>query len=519
MKILFATNQLWSFTGSEMTLLGLAQACAARGHQVACHAQFISPRMLTDLQRRGLKLIEAAADLASDAPDVVYCQHHPVAAAVRRRLPTVPMVLAHLGVEPELEQAPLVNCAIEKHLAISEEARDLLIRQGIDPQRIVMFRNAVRDDLFEPFAARNDKALLFSYKIPAEWKGLLKQAAADSALEFDGESLIARGHLDPEELAQRLRGSKLVFASGRSALEAALAGAAVVILGPKGLDGALTVDSIDVLAQCNFSGRRHAGEVTPETLRKAIAQALSADHATVRAQIVETFGLVARSRELEQLLLAALSSPVRPDAASSATVHRFDELLDEQRRMAVWQNKLVTRGETAQSVRALNALLRQGGVTGAIDALDPRTLLSEANAAWQAQNSDEALSKYATAFILDRTSAETSQQFVSALLVHLGTLHAKQGKVAQRKTTLAAFLRLQPSNAWAIGMLIKLSANPCDPLMFRELLELAPRWNDEARASARSMLLSLDRTKACAEADRLLHHLESNRGPDGLAAR
>jgi len=72
-RILLGTNHLWSYTGSELNLVGLARAMAAR-------------------------------------------QHHPVATILRSRLPTHPLLLAHLGVEPEIDRAPLQEFGASAYL-------------------------------------------------------------------------------------------------------------------------------------------------------------------------------------------------------------------------------------------------------------------------------------------------------------------------------------------------------------------------------------------------------------------
>ena len=128
----------------QLNLIGLARAMAARGHEVACYAQFVTPLMRSAIADLGLRVLEdVQGELDRFAPDAIFCQHHPVASILRSRLPTPPLLLAHLGVEPEIEQAPLLECGASVHLAISEEMRDALIAQEVPMEKIVVFRNAV----------------------------------------------------------------------------------------------------------------------------------------------------------------------------------------------------------------------------------------------------------------------------------------------------------------------------------------------------------------------------------------
>lgn len=338
MKILFATNHFWNYTGSELNLVGLARAMAARGHEVACHAFIVSPAMGANLQAMGLRLLpEEDGVLTQFEPDAVFCQHHSMAAMVRARLPTLPMVLAHLGVEVELEQSPLIDAGVGLHLAISEEMRDRLVAQGVPSDKVRIFRNAIDNSLYlhEAGAGARQEALLFSYKLREEATSLIATVTQGFGMTLDTSSLTTHGVQAPAAVAARLGAAGLVFASGRSALEAAMGGAAVVVLGPKGLDGALTSQTWRTLAQANFSGRRHRLALTAEPLRQAIAQALQSDIEATQAAVRAEFSLDARAEELETLLRALPNSGL--SARELELNRRLSQLLRDQKLLAMQQ--------------------------------------------------------------------------------------------------------------------------------------------------------------------------------------
>lgn len=344
MKILFATNHLWNYTGSELNLIGLARSMAGRDHEVACYAQFVTPLMRSAIADLGLRVLEdMQAEFDRFAPDAIFCQHHPVASIVRSRLPKPPLLLAHLGVEPEIEQAPLLECGASVHLAISEEMRDALTVQGVPAEKIVIFRNAIDGwaDESEAEPEVKDGAVLFSYKISPSDAALVTRVTAEFGMALDSTSLTQRGDQTPQGVRARLRTAKLVLASGRGALEAAQAGAAVVVLGPKGLDGALTADTWAILAQANFSGRRHATALTEEALRRSIKEALSADGKETSRVLARQFGLPGRAEALERLLLGAPRCAMSPRDISLNC--RMACLLEEQRRMAMYQGELAAQ--------------------------------------------------------------------------------------------------------------------------------------------------------------------------------
>lgn len=338
MKILFATNHFWNYTGSELNLIGLARAMAARGHEVACCALVVSPALREGLREMGLRLLASTEHaLVEFAPDAVFCQHHSAAAMVRSRLPATPMALAHLGVEPELEQAPLLDCGAGLHLAISEEVRDRLVSQGVSAGKMAIFRNSIDLRLHGDPADRAARsgAVLFSYKLPQDVAGLVASATQRFGMVLDTNSLTTMGVQAPPAVAARLRSARLVFASGRSALESALGGAAVVVLGPKGLDGALTAQSWRDLAQANFSGRRHARVFTEDSVREAIAEALQSDVAATRRELESVFSLDRRAAELDSLL-CELPAPVM-SPGELVLLRRLSQLLQEQRLLAAQQ--------------------------------------------------------------------------------------------------------------------------------------------------------------------------------------
>lgn len=337
MRILLATNHLWRYTGAECNLMDLARALAVRGHQLACYAVFVAPAMKAPFEEAGARVLVADAEVDAFAPDAIFCQHHPVASLLRDRLPEVPMVLAHLGVEPILEQAPLVPCGVDLHLAISEEARAALVAQGVPEEKIRVFRNVV-EARRRPSASERSGALLFSYKLSRETCSVLSCVVGEMGLSLDTDSLAKSGTLRPDHVAEKLGHARLVIASGRSALEAATAGAAVVVLGPAGLDGALTAQTLQTLAEANFSGRRHGARVTPESVRQAVTEALASNVQETLAEVRRQFDPHQRAEQLESILAAA--SPPVMSALDVARNQRLARLLHEQRWMAVYQAEL-----------------------------------------------------------------------------------------------------------------------------------------------------------------------------------
>lgn len=500
MKVLLGTNQLWGHTGSELTLLGLAQELASRGHEVACFAIFVSPLMAEVFKRERLRLIDKAA-VDSFRPDAIYCQHQTAATTIRAHLPTTPMVLAHLGVEPELEQLPLLDCCAQMHLAISEEVRDRLIGQGAPPERIVIFRNAIPT---RQFAVRDKhtgkKAVLFSYKLCDAHIEIVRQAAEQEELQLDDETLTQRGQTDYRAIPENLAPARVVLASGRSALEAALSGAAVVVIGPRGLDGAVTLESFDKLAEANFSGRRFAKEITIESVRKEIGHALRVDTIAVAMRTKSVFALEERSSELIHLLQQAIDAP-RPQIprANLELIRRFDTLLAEQRRMSVVQSKLARDPSNkspdfepeAPHLTPLSRYILADLPDLDLYRDDEPALLARASAEWRAKHADSALAYYLAAYASDTHTSVATSHLARFVLIRLNAEYEKANERTERKRALRAFLCLQPDNLWVIETLAKLAAEPYDPRVFREFLLHAAHWTPPVKTAVKTLLLRL----------------------------
>jgi tetratricopeptide (TPR) repeat protein len=355
LRLVLATNHLWNNTGSELTLLGFARALAAKGHEVVCFALMTNPKIARGLQGDGLRLLQSREELAQFNPDAVYCQHHTTAAAVRGCLPVVPILLAHLGVEPELEQAPFVNCRISRHLAISEEVQASLIQQGINSNRIQIFRNAVPAASFSKYCLprTGNTALLFSYKLSKGQRSVIRDGVGKAGLQLDDQSMTSIGQLPYEAIGERLSSARVVLASGRSAIEAMMTGAPTIVVGPKGLDGAATPARLAELAKANFSGRLIAQEITVETVRESVAQALAVDARLTSSTAINLFDLDKRTLELEHLCArAARKRHLEMPRQQLDRVSRFDRFLADHRKMVLRQHRFDQEGVVREATGA-----------------------------------------------------------------------------------------------------------------------------------------------------------------------
>ncbi|MCX5835052.1 MAG: hypothetical protein NTV99_11195 [Deltaproteobacteria bacterium] len=113
MSVLLATNHLFAFTGSEITLYTIAKFLKEKSHGVTVFAKYVNPGFTGVFKG----IAPACSDLRQIQGrhyDAAYVQHHTTALEVRHHFPDLPIVLASLGVLPFLEQPPIVDLTIHR---------------------------------------------------------------------------------------------------------------------------------------------------------------------------------------------------------------------------------------------------------------------------------------------------------------------------------------------------------------------------------------------------------------------
>ena len=258
LNVFLATNHLFDYTGSEITLLTIAKKMREKGHTVFVYAKYIDKnfiRVFHDIAT----VSNSIENLSQHQFDAAYIQHHPIALEVRHKFPTLPVFLASLGVLPFLEQPPLVNLNIHKYLAISEEVKDNLIHKGIKSSSIEIFRNIIDSNKFKPTRTVNPtplNAIVYSYKITPENLNVVQKAC--EALNIQCRHIGEKpGVIDQNNVAEELNKADIVFTLGRGVIETMMCGKIPIVYDYQGGDGMVTPENIHELMSHNFSGRRY----------------------------------------------------------------------------------------------------------------------------------------------------------------------------------------------------------------------------------------------------------------------
>jgi hypothetical protein len=253
MRILLASARPLFRSGTPMFIRDISRTLQELGHTVMAWGFTPSqesppcpdddfPRV-TDLARLPFK------------PDIIHAQHHLEAMAALAALPDVPAVFhCHSAV---WHGCPPRHPRILHHLAMSRTlAERLSVEFNIAPSDITVLLNPVdlgRFSVVRAPAARPARALFFNSRHQEQGATVktIRAATARCGLALD---FLGAPFTDPVEKPETILPSyDIVFASGRSAIEALASGCAVVVLGTTSCGGMVRTGNFERFRTVNFS--------------------------------------------------------------------------------------------------------------------------------------------------------------------------------------------------------------------------------------------------------------------------
>jgi hypothetical protein len=348
-KILITNAALASWTGSELYARDIARGLRSRGHTPFLFSFSLGP-LAEELRREGFVVVDDLTDLP-ESPDLIHGQHHAEAMAAIAFFPAAPAVFFCHGTEP-WEEIPPHHPRIRRYVAVSDGvAEHVVLRAGI-PERtvdvVVNFVDTARFTARGPLPPRPRRALVFSnYVGESDFLSAVREACGrlDIALDVIGEG-VGRPVKNPEGI---LGDYDVVFAIGRSALEAMAVGAAVILCNTEGIGGLVTPADRERLRRGDI-GR--ASLTLPATadgiereLRKYDAPAAAAVRDHVRAEATLA-GALDRVIGIYERAIADFPGPLTPEGEREA-LHRhsrrhtravkrrlLEPLRDAERRLA-----------------------------------------------------------------------------------------------------------------------------------------------------------------------------------------
>ncbi|MSQ48754.1 MAG: hypothetical protein EXR78_10305 [Deltaproteobacteria bacterium] len=300
MRILITNTALVHRSGSELYVRDLALGLLERGHTPLVYSPILG-EVAQEIRAATIPVVDHLDKIAL-SPDLIHGQHHLEMLTALLHFPGVPAIAFCHGWAP-WEENPLRFPRILRYVAVDLPCRDrLLFEHGIPEEQIQLLLNFVDLQRFcprAPLPARPQRALIFSnYATEGTHLPVLREACARLGLKLDVMGAAARtASAQPEkELGQY----DLVFAVGRSALEALAIGTAVVLCSPVGVGPLVTVQDLDRLRMLNCGIRTLRMPLTPENLIQQISRYDAQDATEVSRRIRATVG---RDAVVDELLV------------------------------------------------------------------------------------------------------------------------------------------------------------------------------------------------------------------------
>ncbi|WP_134643068.1 glycosyltransferase [Pseudaestuariivita atlantica] len=291
MKILLTQRALEKYSGSELYTAEVARGLKARGHDVAVYCP--RPGQIARLISSNGIVVADATDALPFVPDVIHGQHHLPLMAALARFEGVPAVHVWHGARPWVEEVPH-HPRIVRRIVTSGRMRPLMAAEhGIPEDRIDLIPNTVDTDRFSHVRTVPDRphsATLFGHGgFYAHELRMLEEACVANGLTLEKIGYPYNNPRPRPEYA--LPDFDMVFAIGRSALEAMACGCAVIPIVPQLAGTRITMDTLDDWAEANYSPRyyRSADRFDTAWLRGQIAAWDPVDIARVTQEVRRRF--------------------------------------------------------------------------------------------------------------------------------------------------------------------------------------------------------------------------------------
>ncbi len=321
-SVLLTNNALGPRGGSETYIRDVALALLKRGHRPVAFSLVLGD-IAGELRRATVPVIDDLSRLAQ-APDVIHGHHHFETLIATLTFPDTPVVNFCHGWMP-WEEMPLHHPAVRRYVAVDEVCVDRLVREeGIDACRVELFLNFVDLDRFRqraPLPARPARALVLGNAARQEgYVRAIATACQATAVALDVVGLSAgNSSSTPETL---LAGYDLVFAKGRTALEALAVGCATVLADAAGAGPLVTPENYDTLRPRNFGIRALTQGHDAAWYSRQIAGYRPDANAALTARVRAEAGMDVAIDRLLDIYAAAIAAPPGPgDRSLAAAVH------------------------------------------------------------------------------------------------------------------------------------------------------------------------------------------------------
>ncbi|NMJ40770.1 glycosyltransferase family 4 protein [Roseomonas sp. JC162] len=320
LRILLTNLVLAGRSGTEIFVEQLAEWFRQRGHTPIVYAPLIGP-LGEAMRSRGHHVFDRIAAIEVP-PDVIHGHHAGPTMTALAAFPSAPAIFVSHSVEAEFDRPP-DHPGIRRYFAVSSLVAPRWSSPTIPGSRIERLYNAVDLDRFArrpPLPAAPRRAVLVAKH--GSHAAMVREACAGAGLELE-EVGPATGRVS-DDLPSLYRDADIVFASGRSALEAAATGCAVVLTEGRGLHGTIRPEDVDRVIDYNWGIHLLARRASVRSLAAAIAAYDPAGAAEVARRVRRRCGLDSQGERLLGIY-ADIRAAAAPNAGHGQAIASFLE--------------------------------------------------------------------------------------------------------------------------------------------------------------------------------------------------
>lgn len=309
MKILITNHTLRQRGGSELFTAEIALALRSRGHDI-CVFSTDQGEVSNKLAKQNIPIINDPADCPF-IPDIIHGQHHLETMAALCLWPDTPAIYMIHGSAP-WEELPPSHPRIMQYLAPSCHFGWIIEQNcGVDKNSLGIIRNFYDSDRYttiRPSEEKTGKALLFHNTIPAGGKTWTTLKTACEQLNLSLEGVGAGFEKIIKNPGAMLPDYDVVFAAGRSAIEAMACGCTVILIGADTMTARVHPGNYDALMEFNFCPHDKDKTIESSFILAQLQLVNSDESAAVTARVREELSIDNTLSALEKFYQKAIEN-------------------------------------------------------------------------------------------------------------------------------------------------------------------------------------------------------------------
>ncbi len=313
LRILLTNLVLAGRSGTEIFTEQLADRLRARGHEPMIYSPTVGP-LGEAMRRRGLMVFDRIEQIKL-RPDVIHGHHGSPTVTALAAFPDTPAIFVSHSVEAEFDRPPL-HPNILRYFAVSRLIPHRWASPELPVERFELLRNAVDTERFPQRTGLPKRprtaALVSKYGSQVELvRAVCNRAGLDLTVCGHGVGQVS------SNLPEVFGRSDVVFASGRSALEAMATGCAVVLTEGGSFYGMITLADIENLLDGNLGVAVLSRKASEKSLSEAVSAYHPEDAAQVSAYVREHVSLDRQVERLESVYESIRGSELDGETAQA----------------------------------------------------------------------------------------------------------------------------------------------------------------------------------------------------------